>query len=61
MSALSTSYVMELRNFMVWVEDETDHLSKEEIVGKVKDSLLRLMQRFLAYPHGTNFALMPQS
>jgi uncharacterized protein YggT (Ycf19 family) len=61
MSVATTSYIMELRNLMTWVEDDSEHLTKEEIIEKIKDSLLRLMQRFLAYPHGTNFALMPQS
>jgi hypothetical protein len=58
-SIVTTSFATDLRALISWVDEDTQFLTKEEVLDKVKSLLLRLMQRFLAFPHGTNFALMP--
>jgi hypothetical protein len=56
---MKSSFVAQLHYLLHFIDVEANDMDKEDIIDKVKTHLLNLMQRFLAYPHGTNFALMP--
>ena len=53
------SFVKQMQNFMEWVDNDAQFLSKEQILDGVKIRALLLAKKFIAYPHCQNFSLMP--
>ena len=50
-----------MQNFMEWIDNDAQHLNKEQILDGVKIRTLLLAKKFIAYPHCQNFSLMPAS
>jgi hypothetical protein len=53
------NFIEEIQALNRWLDDEAQTMSREDIIDKVKVALISIVQRFLSYPHCSNFALMP--
>jgi hypothetical protein len=54
------NFIEEIQLLHAWLDTEAQLLTREDIIDKVKVALISMVQRFLSYPHCSNFALMPQ-
>lgn len=59
---MSTSYTMvqQIQNLIDWIDADAAHLDKAAILDGVRIRVLVLAKKFIAYPHCSNFSLMPQ-
>jgi hypothetical protein len=55
------SFVEEIQNLIEWLNKDAPLLSKEDIIDKVKVSMLTILRKFLSYPHCSNFSMMPEN
>jgi hypothetical protein len=54
------SYIEDLQAAIQWTHEEAEHLSKEALLDGARARFVALAQRFVAYPHCSNFSLMPE-
>ena len=54
------SFLLDLRDFVHWLDRDARLLSKEDVVDGARVRLLTLIHKFLAFPHCSNFSLMPE-
>ena len=54
------TFLLDLRDLVRWLDRDAKSLSKEDVVDGVRVRVLTLIHKFLAYPHCSNFSLMPE-
>jgi len=54
------SFIVYLQHTIQWLDEKAMHLSKEDMHDSMRVRMVDLAQRFVAYPHCENFALMPE-
>ena len=59
-SSSSHTFVHQIQNLINWVDSDAHHLTKEEILDRIKIRVLVLAKKFIAFPHCQNFSLMQQ-
>lgn len=54
------SFLLDLRDLVRWLDRDAKSMSKEDVIDGVRVRILSLIHKFLAYPHCSNFSLMPE-
>jgi len=54
------TFLLDLRDFVRWLDRDAKSMSKEDLIDGVRVRLLTLIHKFLAFPHCSNFSLMPE-
>jgi hypothetical protein len=55
------NFIQSIQQLLSWLNHDAALMTKEEVIDKVKVSLLDILKRFLSFPHTSNFAMMPQN
>ena len=54
------TFIKELLATIEWIDSDARQLSREDVLDKVRARLVGITHRFVAYPHCSNFSLMPE-
>jgi hypothetical protein len=54
------SFIEELQAAIRWTHEDAERLSREDLLDGARARFVALAQRFVAYPHCSNFSLMPE-
>ena len=54
------SFLLDLRDLVRWLDRDARCMSKDDVIYGVRVRVLSLIHKFLAYPHCSNFSLMPE-
>ena len=52
-------FPQELQSLLTWIDTDATRLDKEQLRDAFRVRVLCLMEKFIAYPHCSNFSLMP--
>lgn len=55
------SFLEDLKEMLQWLDRDAQLLESSDIIDGTRLRTLRILQRFVAYPHCQNFSLMPES
>jgi hypothetical protein len=54
------TFLLDLRDLVRWLDQDARALGKEDVIDGARVRALTLIHKFLAYPHCSNFSLMPE-
>lgn len=60
LKTMHQSFIIHIQKTIQWLDEEAHTLSREDLQDSVRARMVELAQRFVAYPHCENFALMPE-
>jgi len=60
MSDQPLSFIVYLQRTIDWLDEGALQLSREDMHDSMRVRMVELAQRFVAFPHCENFALMPE-
>ena len=59
MSSINHTFVQQIQNLINWIDADAIHMDKESILDGVRERVLVMAQKFVAFLHCHNFSLMP--